>query len=340
MSEKHKENILDPSVILHSTSQIATELKDPYDAIAAATHAIMLSVGFRFAGLGDDARQGIYACSIYTYTNGDGNVRKLPEEWNANGPHNYNFRYSHPQSSLTFVIKIVRLGGKCIILGLGIGDNKTAILDISTEDYTSASFFPYNTSSTDRPLVHGFISSNRFEDFIKAFKLNIIQRLIPGLNKPGYEDNSSVTNTAAITNEPNPNTERNPTTRVPIPGSADFDDPAYPDVGGSDLRPLGGVRSGIRMPGSGDGMFVGPDHPIFGNRSGNRSSLDDPSGLFGGPEPLPRGSVPPGARFDPIGPFGRLPVRPPGRGGNNSRPRRPFSGEPDNDELLPPVNYI
>lgn len=33
-------------------------------------------------------------------------------------------------------------------------------------------------------------------------------------------------------------------------------------------------------------MFVGPDHPIFGNRGG--SSLDDPSGLFGGPQPLPR----------------------------------------------------
>lgn len=36
----------------------------------------------------------------------------------------------------------------------------------------------------------------------------------------------------------------------------------------------------------GGGMFVGPDHPIFGNRGGN--SLDDPSGLFGGPQPLPR----------------------------------------------------
>jgi proteasome inhibitor subunit 1 (PI31) len=64
------------------------------------------------------------------------------------------------------------------------------MFDISIEDYTSASFFPCETSS-DRPLVHGFISSNRFEDFIKAYKLNILQRLIPGLNKPGYEDNAT-----------------------------------------------------------------------------------------------------------------------------------------------------
>ncbi|KAI9486556.1 MAG: PI31 proteasome regulator N-terminal-domain-containing protein [Benjaminiella poitrasii] len=324
MSEKEG-NILDPSVILHSTSQNVSELRDPYDALAAAAHSILLAVGFRFAGLGDDARQ-----------EGDGTVKKLPEGWNANGPHSYNFRYSHPQSSLTFVIKTVRLGDKCIILGLGIGDNKTATVDITTEDYTSASFFPYSASN-EKPLVHGFISSNRFEDFIKNFKLNIIQRLMPGLNKPGYEDNSSTatTTTSAISSTPNPNRPR-----ATAPNFTDFDDPAYPDVGGSDLNPLRGIGGGIHMPGSGGGMFVGPDHPIFGdNRSGNRGSLDDPSGLFGGPEPLPRGSVPPGARFDPIGPFGSLPARPSGRGGRGggqSGPRRPFSGEPDNDELSPP----
>jgi proteasome inhibitor subunit 1 (PI31) len=129
MSDNDK-YVLDPSVILHSTSQVVTRLNNPHDAIAAAAHAIMLSVGFRFAGLGDDARQGkILHCSTIkecrnTYIlhiEGDGTTKKLPETWNENGPHNYNFRYSHPQSSLTFVIKIVRLGDKCIILGLGIG---------------------------------------------------------------------------------------------------------------------------------------------------------------------------------------------------------------------------
>jgi hypothetical protein len=63
------------------------------------------------------------------------------------------------------------------------------MLDINTADYTSESFYPHDLStSTDTPLVHGFISSNRFEDFIKTYKLNILQKLIPGLNKPGYED--------------------------------------------------------------------------------------------------------------------------------------------------------
>jgi hypothetical protein len=58
MSDKDT-NVLDPSIILHSTSKAVSKLNSPYDAIAAASHAIMLAVGFRFAGLGDDARQGI-----------------------------------------------------------------------------------------------------------------------------------------------------------------------------------------------------------------------------------------------------------------------------------------
>lgn len=58
MSEQDKKNILDPSVIIHSTGQNVTRLDNPYDAIAAACHSIMINVGFRFAGLGDDARQG------------------------------------------------------------------------------------------------------------------------------------------------------------------------------------------------------------------------------------------------------------------------------------------
>ncbi|KAI8979785.1 PI31 proteasome regulator N-terminal-domain-containing protein [Mycotypha africana] len=306
---------LDPSAILHQISQNVTALKNPYDAIAVATHAIMLDVGFRFAGIGDDARQ-----------EGDGQTVKLPEGWNSNGPHSYNFRYSHPQSSLTFIIKVVRLGDKCVILGLGIGDNKTAILDVLTEDYTSESFYPYD-STKNEPLVHGFISSSRFEDFIKSYKLNILQRLIPGLNKPGYEDTSSREETR----------QRHfpPPSNIPSQPSGDHPTPMFPDVGSSDLNPLGndGIGGGVSMPGRGSGMYVGPDHPIFGSRSGD--DLEDPTGIYGGPQPLPRGAVPPGARFDPIGPFGRPPVRPPsGRG--RSGPRRLFPGEPNNDELPPP----
>lgn len=61
---------------------------------------------------------------------------------------------------------------------------------MKTEDYTSLSFFPYRlseqTGQTGTPLVHGYISSSRVADFVKVFKLKILQKVMPGLNKPGY----------------------------------------------------------------------------------------------------------------------------------------------------------
>ena len=58
---------------------------------------------------------------------------------------------------------------------------------------------------------------------------------------------------------------------------------------------------------------------------------------FPGPELLPPGAVPPGARFDPISPFNGI-TRPPLRPGQMPPPNRPLprSGEPDFDELTPP----
>lgn len=69
-------------------------------------------------------------------------------------------------------------------------DDKTATLDIPVGDYTSASFYPYDPKNAAEPLIHGFISSSRLNDFIILFKTSIIQRLMPGLNKPGYEEGS------------------------------------------------------------------------------------------------------------------------------------------------------
>lgn len=91
---------------------------------------------------------------------------------------------------------------------------------------------------------------------------------------------------------------------------------------------------GLREP---HGMFVGPGDPLFTNAA---DSQHHPGQVFGGPQSLPPGAVPPGARFDSIGPFGPIPgmpVRPHmGQMPNPNGANMPFSGEPDNDELPPP----
>ena len=50
-------------------------------------------------------------------------------------------------------------------------------------------------------------------------------------------------------------------------------------------------------------MFVGPDHPLFRERFGNNGGVGG-NRVWGGDGYLPPGAVPPGARFDPIGPAG------------------------------------
>ena len=61
-----------------------------------------------------------------------------------------------------------------------------------TENYTSPSFFPLTTEKySAEPIVNGFISTSRINDLISVYKINIVQKLIPGLNKPGYEESNT-----------------------------------------------------------------------------------------------------------------------------------------------------
>ncbi|CAB4374360.1 unnamed protein product [Rhizophagus irregularis] len=356
-NQNNETNVLAPEAVLSilDTSLKPTEegtdiiLGSSQDALAALFHSIMQAVGFRLVGLGEEDNSE--EDNKITNRDTEGNVVGLPKGWNAHGPNSYAFRYKHPQSSFTFLIKCMRLSNKFIVHGMGIEDNRTVTFEVITDDYTSPSFFPLTTEKHNvEPIVHGFISSSRIKDMINNYKINIVQKLIPGLNKPGYEESGTTTTTAQpsatrqqepIYNDPLRIPTRQPPRVPPI-----FDDPFGGDepssinpfnIGRDDLDPLGSNPiygpprfggGGIHPfggPSRGGGMFVGPDHPIFGRGGGGGG------GIYGGPQPLPRGSVPPGARFDPIGPFG--PVGTP-RGGFGRGNRT--SGDPDNDELPPP----
>jgi len=98
---------------------------------------------------------------------------------------------------MQYLIKVHRLGGKTIVTGLGLGDDKTATYEITTKDFFSESFFPYDTKDNhgNKSLEQGFISSSRITDLINEFKVQIIQKLIPGLHKPGYEETKTTTQT-------------------------------------------------------------------------------------------------------------------------------------------------
>jgi len=279
------------------------QLKNPFDAIALAVHAGMLAVGFRLIGLGEDHR--IKASEA-------NDPQSLPLEWNSTS--SYAFRYAHSQSSMEYLVKVNRLGGKAVVFGIALGDDKTANFDVNVNDFISESSLPSTPLSsngsiedTSKTLQDIFISAGRITDLGTLLKINIIQKLAPGLYKEGYEDTkmqagSSDTREGGQQLSPPPREpdrpEYNPLDRDPQPEPArpyPFNDPlaARPDP----RRPLPEP-----MPRFEDEYEI--NRPPRGFGTGGRNPLnigeDDlyPPGLgphdplrsyFGGGLPRPRG---------------------------------------------------
>ncbi|KAL4877991.1 PI31 proteasome regulator N-terminal-domain-containing protein [Aspergillus karnatakaensis] len=304
-------------------------LQTPYEAVALIGHATLLAVGFRLVGLGED----------HTIDSSSENP-SLPAEWNASSTSS--FRYAHSQSSMQYLLKVSRLGNNAVVFALALGDDRTTSFDVPVRDYISQSALPLSSDADlETTLREVFISGSRLSDLISLFKINVIQKLAPGLYKEGQE-----TSTQAQDRQPQPeraprhdplrdDTQPPPARPYPFddplaipprrPGPpGDFPPPGFEDefeiqrpprrfpgggrhplnIGESDLYPAGlGPNDPFRGMGPGLGGPPGGMHPTF----------DDP--LFGGR----RGggydpSAPPGARYDPVGPgqgppFGR------GRGG-------------------------
>ncbi|KAG8527514.1 uncharacterized protein KY384_007666 [Bacidia gigantensis] len=338
------------------------QLKTPCDAIALLTHASMMAVGFRLIGLGEDHK--IPAASDTTST------QSLPQEWNSS-PSNYAFRYSHSQSSLEYLIRISRLGSKAVINGLGIGDEKVHTLDIPIKDFVSESSFPYTVASEGgenenaQSLRQLFISAGRMTDAGSLLKLQIIQKLAPGLQKEGYEDSAHAASTQAREpgdpRIPGPDNPRGDPPaydplrddRLPAPArpqpfndplaaeprrpfpAGDFPPPGFDDEYDMTRPPGRGGIGGERRPlniGERDlyPQGLGPHDPFRGG-GGMHPTFDDPLfvGGRGGGGLDPR--APPGARYDPVHPGDEPPNLGGGRfqgggGGSQGGPPNPFSG--------------
>ena len=347
-------DVLDPSALVSALPTLLAinnaRLKSPHDAIAALLHSALIALNFRLVAV-DDSTPAI------ANLNG-----VFPEGWNQHGPGNYTFRYRHEQSSLEFIVKIAKLGSRTLVNAIAVEvrqlhhscshilntsdqSDKAATLDISTDDYSSPSFFPYDASASDaQPLVHGFISSNRIADLMAQFNLKIVQKLMPGLRKEGYSEDpgEASSSTGAVPARTDNPPARPRTEEPPFAPDRQFDRPyriptANPlEIGRRDLDPLAAnpfAPPSLFPSHGGDGMFVGPDHPMFGQgRYGNGPM--PLRGPWGGDGFLPPMGAPPGARFDPVGP-GPFPRR----GGFGTRGGLPGAGNlrgPDNDEFMPP----
>lgn len=102
---------LDPSAILSNISALLPAektLKAPQDGLAVLLHSAMTILGFRLVGLDDAASDVQY----------DKNT--LPSEWSKSSPDSFAFRYRHDQSSLVFLLKLVKLSKRLVIHGIAL----------------------------------------------------------------------------------------------------------------------------------------------------------------------------------------------------------------------------
>ena len=209
------------------------QLQNPYDAIALLSHACMLAVGFRLVGLGEGSK---------LHTDSDSaDVQALPQEWKSSSTSNYSFRYAHSQSSLEYLVNVSRLGSKVVINGLGIGDEKVHTLDLVVKDFISEPSFPYSLPSGSgdhenaQSIRQLFISAGRLTDAGSLLKLQIIQKLAPGLRKEGYEESAH-----AASQHTQPRERGDP--RMPEPSNPHGDRPGHDPLREDPLPPYAQPR--------------------------------------------------------------------------------------------------
>jgi hypothetical protein len=133
----------------HAKDDTNSDLSSSYEAIALFAHACMTAIGFRLLGFGENQKIGelhypaIQPAQAYTFTESECQrlAPRLLPQWNSSfGSHT--FLYAHSQSSMQYVIKVDRLGGKAEIRGIGLGDEKISRFEITAKDFVSSSALP------------------------------------------------------------------------------------------------------------------------------------------------------------------------------------------------------
>ena len=196
---------------------------------------------------------------------------------------------------MDYIIKIGRLGGKATVDGIAMGDDKRTSFDVTVKDYVSEGNLPATpiegdvTDQSNQKIQDIFISTGRLTDLGDLLKLKIIQRLAPGIQKEGYEEQQQTATSSSSRqrdpDEPNPREPERPTydplqdplRHEPPPARPyPFQDPSMPDP----RRPY---PPGLEPPGFEDEYDIlrGPRGGLPGGRNPLNIGHDDlyPQGL-------------------------------------------------------------
>jgi hypothetical protein len=100
---------------------------------------------------------------------------------------------------MEYIIKIGRLGSKATVDAIATGDDKRTSFDITVADYVSTGNLPATpvaengsvTEESTKTIQDIFISVGRLSDLGSLLKVKVIQKLAPGIQKEGYEEQAS-----------------------------------------------------------------------------------------------------------------------------------------------------
>eukprot|EP00890_Picochlorum_soloecismus_P001987 jgi/Picsp_1/278/NSC_00277-R1_probable proteasome inhibitor-like isoform 1 len=298
------------------------------EGLALAVHMYVVGLGYVLTRTGEGTQCGVDNARGYSADPiaKEADVREKIEhvDWN-NTPGVYVFHYTSDGMQDTFHGEVVM---KCLIAGqdliVHVQRHKEGIETTEPENDDKFADCSVSLNIPEYTTGKGVQSSSNLgykdlDALISKLNCGIGMQLEPSMVRPTPEGLS----------QRDTETRRNsgpPVGYTSVEMVPSDDDQIDTRVGYGDVVP-----PGIRHPGSlsepgglgrGGGMMVGPHHPIFGP-----SRIDDPGY---DPSIEGRGGLPPGARWDPIGPPGTPGFRP------SDFQRRKSSREHPHPDIMPP----
>lgn len=342
----------------HDKDDTTSDLSSSLDAISILTHACMVNLGFRLVGFNEDQKIESECAKLAPRLSPKWNQSLSHHSFvYAHTQSSMQFVIHIDRLGSKIEVRGLAINDERIArFGITARDYiSSSALPVRIKMTTEGN---EDRSDLASRLQEVYINQARLNDFASLLKISIIQRLVPGLQKEGYvEDPDAAAARLGPAParpqdpphlpppaQPNPYPAPDPLADVPprpIP-AGDFPPPGFDDEYEVNQPP----RGPLHIPGGGFGNIgrddlypagLGPHDPLRQNfipqpgigpmglrrpqgGGGMHPTFDDP--LFMGPRGEGDGSfdgqVPPGARYDPLGPGGQPRFgggRPGGRGG-------------------------
>ncbi|CAK0785666.1 hypothetical protein CVIRNUC_008877 [Coccomyxa viridis] len=292
------------------------DFRNEYDQLAFAVHAYLVADGYKLIAVGKNA-------DVPDEDIPDDKKRSSVKGWNKDG-NSYAFRYEDPTGKRNpIMVKVVPLDDHLLLQWMAPKSfREPRMLELNVRDYVDKAASSEVDPMAGYKNLPGLVErlkqtfhGHAAEEAAKQMPAATVREAIPEQVAPAAQ--SLHADAPPLRASPAPDLDDDFLRKGPRRGGF----PPVPDIGTDDLHPpipgiprefpgpdsipfSGGMGHMGGQPGGIGGMYVGPDDPIFSGRfPGGGMGGPGFSGRGGGGDPL-QGGIPPGARYDPIGPPG------------------------------------